>query len=92
MPEETPSITTEGSEDTNIFRQAYRQLNPDEANALTRVKVSAFGLYELFGEGDKITLMFVDGTREVKVDPRMMALAKTKLEESVMWAVKAITG
>lgn len=87
----------------DVFRKQYRQLNPDEVQALNDIKSKADELFTMLSE-----LKFnayeggaehPDGTvtphsvREftVLVDARCMALAKTKLEESVMWATKALT-
>lgn len=88
----------------DVFRKQYRQLNPDEIQALNDVKSKADELYTLLAElkfrafegGEQ----HPDGTATpaavrdftVTADARCMALAKTKLEESVMWATKAITG
>lgn len=59
----------------NVFRKQYRQLSEDEQRHVDAVKTSAELLYRTLHGGD----------------PRAMALAKTKLEECVMWAVKGLT-
>jgi hypothetical protein len=77
----------------NVFRNEYRTLNPDESKAVLVIKEVAAVLYDNLGVGDKVPVKTPDGeVRTVQADPRMLALARTKLEESVMWATKAITG
>lgn len=61
---------------TDVFRKAYRQLDADEAKLLDRLKDQATALHQTISEAKK---------------SREQSLAITKLEESVMWAVKAIT-
>lgn len=61
----------------DTFRKAYRELGTDEKLLLDEVKLKAEWLLQVL---------------EQVPDGRMKALAKTKLEETVMWAVKGITG
>lgn len=61
----------------NRFRQEYRVLSTEEKLAVAAIKAVA-GTLDL--HLDAVT------------DPRAQALARTKLEECVMWAVKGITG
>ena len=61
----------------STFRKAYRQLTPEEATHMEQIKFRAEAL-----EG---TIMDVPAGRE-------RAIALTKLEEAVMWAVKGLTG
>lgn len=60
-----------------IFNNEYRELTEEEKEQVKMVKDQADILYSLIGHQ--------------MIDPRMQALAKTKLEECVMWAVKGIT-
>jgi len=66
------------------FREEYRELNEVEKAKLRNIKIDAGILYNGISAESHHS--------DIKADPRMIALAKTKLEESVMWAVKAITG
>lgn len=59
------------------MRKEYRPLRAEEKEQMDAVKTKGDELFEL--------LSSIGGSREI-------ALAKTKLEESVMWAVKHITG
>lgn len=60
----------------NIFRKEYRTLETKEVERVERVKDLAYALYlEIENSGQG----------------REQSIAKTKLEESVMWAVKGIT-
>lgn len=74
----------------DAFRKEYRALNPDETQALGLMKGKAEEmLRQLNGEfqtSPESPSFIVIG------DPRCMSLAKTKLEEAVMWATKGITG
>jgi hypothetical protein len=59
-----------------IFRPQYRELSQAEQDQVARIKDKALALAVEFRPTD---------TRE-------KSLAMTKLEESVMWAVKGVTG
>lgn len=61
----------------DVFRKEYRPLTSQEKAQMEEVKNRAEGLYEV--------LTNIGTSRE-------LSLAKTKLEELVMWAVKHITG
>lgn len=61
--------------DNNVFRKQYRALTEMEKNHVDAVKVAAEILHHLLDRGD----------------PRCVAIAKTKLEECVMWATKGLT-
>ena len=63
----------------NIFRPAYRQLEATEQQLLDDIKTKAKELLDLYPQ--------LDG----KGAGREISIAMTKLEESVMWAVKGIT-
>lgn len=64
------------------FRKKYRALSPDEQEMLDQVKDRASHLNELLQARENIPAEY----------GRHMALARTNLEQAVMWAVKAITG
>jgi hypothetical protein len=59
------------------FRKTYRELDDLEKTSVERIKSTAFELWQIL---------------EDRPNSRELSLAKTKLEEAVMWAVKAITG
>ena len=63
---------------SDVMRQTYRPLTPAEKAWLQGMKDCAAELYDMIGvaEGDQ----------------RSFALAKTKIEEAVMWATKGFTG
>lgn len=63
----------------DIFRPIYRELGQSEKDHISILKDKAGELHDLLA---------IDGTQNGQ---REMALARTKLEEAVMWAVKAIT-
>ncbi len=65
----------------DVFRPQYRDLSEEETKLIGDIKDKAGELYDLINKAQ----LAGGGTRE-------MALAKTNLEQSVMWAVKAVTG
>lgn len=64
---------------TDIFRKEYVPLNDVKKKLISNIKEDAQKLYDSI-------------EASLGADARMLALAKTNLEQSVMWAVKAITG
>lgn len=60
----------------NVMRHEYRVLTDDEKAQMEAIKDAGLTLHELFEE--------IGASRE-------MSLAKTKIEEAVMWGVKHIT-
>lgn len=60
----------------NPFRAVYRSMTSDEIRAIELLKDDAWRLYRRLDELPA---------------SRYTALAKTKLEESIMWAVKGMT-
>ena len=64
----------------NIFRPQYRELKEEEKDLISTIKAQAFELLQSF-----------DSTHVPISAGREMACAKTKLEECIMWAVKAVT-
>jgi len=71
-------------ENVNVFRKAYRPLSDSEKATLDLLKDQAQALH------DTISAQPVEMGPSDKA--RCLSLAKTKLEESVMWAVKAVSG
>jgi len=67
---------------SNVFRPEYRELTEEERMRVDDIKIKAQELYDL-----------VEGAIQRTPSPegRYISLAKTSLEESVMWAVKGIT-
>lgn len=60
----------------NVMRHTYRTLTPAETDFMQAVKTKGLEFYTML-EGQQ---------------SRELSLAKTKIEEAVMWAVKHITG
>lgn len=67
---------SDGNVTDSPFRKRYRQLSTDEVALHDRIKDAATELHSLYQQ--------ITPGREV-------SLGKTKLEESVMWAVKGLT-
>lgn len=63
----------------NIFRKQYRELSVDEKALIEAIKTKAEELYALYPQTDG------------RMATRELSLAATKLEESIMWAVKSLT-
>lgn len=66
---------------TDTFRKVYKELSPEAKDDIFVFKTLAENLLREFQEVE---------LRE-ETDKRCMALAKTNLEQAIMWAVKAIT-
>lgn len=73
------NVPSESDERTinNTMRHQYRVLTDDEKAKMLRIKDVGLSLHDAIGA--------LGSSRE-------LSLAKTKSEEAVMWAVKAITG
>lgn len=67
---------SEGHTSDSPFRKRYRQLSVSEVALHDKIKDAATALHDLYEQ--------VRPSREVSI-------GKTKLEESVMWAVKGLT-
>lgn len=65
---------------TDVFRQEYKPLSDDQKAYVDSFKEQAQHLWNRF-----------ESAEFLKPDPRKMALAKTNLEQAIMWAVKSIT-
>lgn len=63
------------------FRPIYRQLHAEESDAVASIKDKAADLWDALNAASTLP----------NVDPRCIAYARTKLEEHVMWATKAVT-
>lgn len=61
---------------TDVFRQTYTPLSDERKAAVQIVKEKAQELYDLL---------------ETQPQSREMSLAKTNLEQAIMWAVKSMT-
>ena len=71
----------------DIFRQKYRELSDSEKREMENIKTIAGELYQAIEHNTKVGMPDPEGNS----NGREMALAKTKLEESVMWAIKGLT-
>jgi hypothetical protein len=65
---------------TDTFRKEYRPLDEDQKANIVRIKDKAADLFNA-----------LNLAAELQHEPRCIALAKTNLEQAVMWAIKAIT-
>jgi hypothetical protein len=63
--------------DPNVMRHQYRVLSEPEKVVMVRLK--------------DIGLNFLDSIDDIVPEGRERSLAKTKVEEAVMWAVKGLT-
>ena len=66
---------------TDTFRKEYRPLSHQTKAIVSHLKDKA----------EELLAAFEAGGVNQSIDARSMALAKTNLEQAVMWAVKAIT-
>lgn len=65
----------------STFRKEYRQLTATEQESVEQIKDAA----------ERLDILINIAGAEHRSDLRTLALARTKLEECVMWAVKGIT-
>lgn len=70
---------------SNTFRKAYRDLTADEVRAIESLKDAAEDIEA------QIDAVLGKGPGLPEGRGRALALAKTKLEEAVMWAVRGIS-
>jgi hypothetical protein len=77
MAPETVDSSSDQRTINNTMRHRYKVLNEAEKANMTQVKDMGLALHEFVGS--------LGNSRE-------LSLAKTKIEEAVMWAVKHITG
>lgn len=70
------SSTSDARTINNTMRHAYRVLSDEEKSSMQEIKDMGLAFH------DRIAAL--GGSREI-------SLAKTKVEEAVMWAVKSIT-
>ena len=69
----------------NVFRPTYRKLSTYEQSQVDSLKATGQALWDL------MALAEIDnGT--IPGASRHLSLARTRLEESIMWAVKGMTG
>lgn len=72
----TVSSTSDERTVNNVMRHAYRVLSDEEKAQMQAIKDEGLAFHDLVES--------IGGSRE-------LSLAKTKIEEAVMWAVKHIT-
>lgn len=77
MSGETVKSESDDRTVNNVMRHEYRVLSDAEKQQMKQIKDDALDLH-----------LFLDELGQ----SRELSLAKTKLEEAVMWAVKHITG
>ena len=65
----------------DIFRKVYSPVSEEKKAIVAKVKDKAQELYDILIDADTVA----------NADGRGLAIAKTELETSIMWAVKALT-
>jgi len=75
-PAMTVSSTSDDRTINNVMRHAYRTLSGEEKAAMQKIKDDGLALHDFVSS--------LGTSRE-------LSIAKTKIEEAVMWAVKHIT-
>lgn len=68
---------------TDVFRKNYETLSYDQKTNMDEIKTKAEELWALFEKAVPST--------ERSEKSRCMAIARTNLEQSIMWAVKGVT-
>lgn len=72
----TVDSTSDARTVNNVMRHAYRVLTDDEKATMQKIKDDGLALHDYFTS--------IGSSRE-------LSIAKTKIEEAVMWAVKHVT-
>lgn len=67
----------------DTFRKEYKPLSEEQKNQMEVIKLTAENVLKAFN--DSVT------AEERSERSRCMAIARTNLEQAIMWAVKAIT-
>lgn len=76
---------------SDVFRQEYTPVTEESRAKVLALKVKAQELWDLMAP-IVTSETNADGTTSgSKIDTREMALARTNLEQAVMWAVKSLT-
>lgn len=70
----------------NVMRHHYKVLNEFEKDCMIKIKDQGLAFHELCAE-----IGLTTGDPQRPPGSRELALAQTKIEEAVMWAVKHIT-
>lgn len=76
---------------TDIFRKEYKQIDKKTEEMLFLIKSEAERLLSLFERCEEDSNESQYDVSKSKICNRYMVLAKTNLEQSIMWAVKSIT-
>jgi hypothetical protein len=69
---------------TDVFRKEYKPLDESQKECIASIKEKASLLYKELQAVSDLDKYCFDCGREI-------AIAKTKLEECVMWAIKGVT-
>lgn len=75
---------------TNTFRSTYRELSESEKSSVADIKDRAEEMLTALRSAEAGGPPRLETTSHPNA--RMFAIARTKLEECVMWATKAVTG
>ncbi len=78
--------TSEKRVENNVMRHEYKVLSEHEKQYMQRIKDAGLAFHDLCSE-----IGLAVGAPNNPPGSRELSLAKTKIEEAVMWAVKHIT-
>ena len=78
--QQTISSTSDQRTVNNVMRHEYRVLSDEEKALMQKIKDEGLEFWNL-----------LDQMEQTRGKSREIAIAKTKIEESVMWAVKELT-
>jgi len=85
-------MVLEKEERPGVFRPKYRKLDDGELERMNAVKAKAQELWDAMDEAEVNKPGGAWDPADGRPGSREHALARTKLEEAVMWAVKGLTG
>lgn len=83
-------LSLEQNERPGVFRKRYRKLDEQELARMDEIKDRAQGLLSLIDAAYGAEAEH-QGTPYLRPAGREHSIARTKLEESIMWAVKGLT-
>ena len=69
---------------SDTFRSDYKELNDQQKSDVAGIKAKAVELMDLF--------QLASSPEERSDKSRCMSIARTNLEQAIMWATKGITG
>ena len=91
MTIDTVDSTSDQRTVNNLMRHQYRVLSDEEKQQMQALKDAGLAFVEMLHAVGGTLGAFADVGADARLPSRELSLAQTKMEEAIMWAVKAIT-